>query len=422
MKKYLFSLILTGVLGIYSEVLADAEKETAGIVDDGYVASLRECKPAVYENKIRIIGREVTVRQEIKGIEDGFCRLIIGSDSERKSDCRIPLEKMKVLADSFQNPEPADNDLLNDDKYCQDLPTDKVNSFNDVNGVAYDCDTVLNVQLVSVEECSKCPNRKMVENSKLKFNGKPLNYCVLKQCPAEYRRDGNGGCQPDKVAAQEKVQMQQYFIDNGSKKLIVFFAGWGCDEHQFANLRDHNYDVLMLFDYNGLGLNFDFSKYEEIHVIGYSAGVFVASLVADRLPNLKQKIAVNGNPYLFDAQKGLSPEMINVLNQVLQGGPIDFQRDYLVFSPEEYELSERFPSKRSLESSRLELEKLQEFYQRYRDQINPEFNRAIISDNDKIFNLNEQKNFYGDKLVLLPETRHHVFFKFKSFEDILRYK
>ena len=53
MKKYLFSLILTGVLGIYSEVLADAEKETAGIVDDGYVASLRECKPAVYENKIR---------------------------------------------------------------------------------------------------------------------------------------------------------------------------------------------------------------------------------------------------------------------------------------------------------------------------------------------------------------------------------
>ena len=31
MKKYLFSLILTGVLGIYSEVLADAEKETAGI-------------------------------------------------------------------------------------------------------------------------------------------------------------------------------------------------------------------------------------------------------------------------------------------------------------------------------------------------------------------------------------------------------
>lgn len=222
MKKYLFSLILTGVLGIYSEVLADAEKETAGIVDDGYVASLRKCKPAVYENKIRIIGREVTVRQEIKGIEDGFCRLIIGSDSERKSDCRIPLEKMKVLADSFQNPETVDNDLLNDDKYCQDLPTDKVNSFNDVNGVAYDCDTVLNVQLVSVEECSKCPNRKMVENSKLKFNGKPLNYCVLKQCPAEYRRDGNGGCQPDKVAAQEKVQMQQYFIDNGSKKLIVF--------------------------------------------------------------------------------------------------------------------------------------------------------------------------------------------------------
>ena len=146
MKKYLFGLALTGVLGIYSEVLANAEKETVGIVDDGYVASLRECKPAVYENKIRIIGREVVIRQEIKGIEDGFCRLIIGSDSERKSDCRIPLEKIKILADSFQNPETVDNDLLNDDKYCRDLPPDKARSFNDVNGVAYDCETALNVQ------------------------------------------------------------------------------------------------------------------------------------------------------------------------------------------------------------------------------------------------------------------------------------
>ena len=68
--------------------------------------------------------------------------------------------------------------------------------------------------------------------------------------------------------------MQYSFYDHGSKDLIVFFSGWGCDDHQFTNLHDVK-DVLILYDYQDLNLDFDFSKYAHIDVIAYSAGVFV---------------------------------------------------------------------------------------------------------------------------------------------------
>ena len=89
--------------------------------------------------------------------------------------------------------------------------------------------------------------------------------------------------------------MRYFFENHHSHDLIVFFAGWGCDENQFTNLHDRK-DVLILYDYHDLSLNFDFTRYANIYVIAYSAGVFVASIMADQLPNLRCKIAVCGNP------------------------------------------------------------------------------------------------------------------------------
>ena len=65
--------------------------------------------------------------------------------------------------------------------------------------------------------------------------------------------------------------MRYFYQNNQSKELIVFFAGWGCDENQFTNLQD-NKDVLILYDYQDLELDFEFSRYNRIDVIAYSAG------------------------------------------------------------------------------------------------------------------------------------------------------
>ena len=212
--------------------------------------------------------------------------------------------------------------------------------------------------------------------------------------------------------------MQYFFEDHHSHDLIVFFAGWGCDENQFTNLHDRK-DVLILYDYHDLSLNFDFTRYANIYVIAYSAGVFVASIMADQLPNLRCKIAVCGNPYLFDENLGISQATVQVLNDITLDNYLDFRRRYMVFSNDEYERYNQLQSLRTLESCADELTALQKMYNESIAQINPLFDKAIVADNDLIFRLSAQQDFYKEKLHIIPNARHHVFFRFKSFEEIL---
>ena len=215
-----------------------------------------------------------------------------------------------------------------------------------------------------------------------------------------------------------EVIMQYFFQNHNSSELIVFFAGWGCDYNQFVNLHDTS-DVLILYDYQDLDLNFDFSKYANIYLIAYSAGVFVSCLASDKIPNIRKKIAVCGNPYLFDKTLGISPTHLKVLQNITLDNYLDFRRKYMVFSEEEYAKYNELQSLRSLESCQSELAYLQQLYSEYKDKIVPCFDKAIVAEEDLLFNLNAQKDFYKEKLVVIPKARHHIFFRFNSFEELL---
>lgn len=212
--------------------------------------------------------------------------------------------------------------------------------------------------------------------------------------------------------------MQYYYQNNDSRDLIVFFSGWGCDYNQFADLHDLK-DVLILYDYQDLELDFDFSRYENIYVIAYSAGVFIASIFADKLPNVRQKVAVCGNPYLFDEKIGISRENILVFKGITLDNYLDFRRKYMVVTDEEYERYNRLESLRTIESCAKEMRALQKLYAKYKDSINPQFDKAIAADKDLIFNIEAQKEFYKEKLRIIKNAKHHIFFRFRGFEDIL---
>ena len=212
--------------------------------------------------------------------------------------------------------------------------------------------------------------------------------------------------------------MQYFYQNNHAKDLIIFFAGWGCDENQFTNLHDTK-DVLIVYDYQNLNLNFDFSKYQNIYVIAYSAGVFIASIFADIIPNVRQKVAVCGNPYLFDEKLGISRENIQSFKQITLDNYLDFRRKYMVFSDNEFERYNKLQSLRTIESCANELNALQKMYQEKKGQINPLFDKAVVAENDLIFNLRAQKNFYKNKLQIIKNAKHHIFFHFNSFEDML---
>ena len=212
--------------------------------------------------------------------------------------------------------------------------------------------------------------------------------------------------------------MQYFFQDNKSNNIIVFFAGWGCDQNQFVKLYD-NKDVLILYNYQNIDLNFDFGRYKNVYVIAYSAGVFVASIFADTLPNVRQKVALCGNPYLFDETLGISKENVQVFKGITLDNYLDFRRKYMVYSDEEYECYNQLQSLRTIESCENELLALQKMYEEYKTQINPMFDKAIVAENDLIFNIKAQRDFYKDKLQIISKAKHHIFFHFNSFEDML---
>ena len=148
--------------------------------------------------------------------------------------------------------------------------------------------------------------------------------------------------------------MKKYLINNNSDSLLVFFTGWGCDEFEFAHLKAES-DVLLLYDYSDLELDFDFSKYKKFNIISFSAGVFVAS-VCDFNLNFEQKITLSGNPYLFDEKLGLSKEIQNILQNITVENADDFARNYLVKTDEEWKKFHH--SQRTIESCQAEFESL----------------------------------------------------------------
>lgn len=208
--------------------------------------------------------------------------------------------------------------------------------------------------------------------------------------------------------------MKQFFINKNSDKLLIFFTGWGCDEYEFGHL-EAGTDVLILYDYSDLKLEFDFAKYKDINLIAFSAGVFVASIM-DFGFKISKRIAISGTPYLFDEKLGLSKEIQDILYNITEDNAEDFGRNFLVKTDEEWK--NFYPSRRTLESCRTEFECLKNIYKSQKENIKDIYDLSIAGDEDRIFNLSAQKEFYGKRLILIKNARHNLFFRIKSYEQI----
>jgi hypothetical protein len=211
--------------------------------------------------------------------------------------------------------------------------------------------------------------------------------------------------------------MKTKLISNNSKNLILFLSGWGCDDVQFQNMTSKN-DVLLCWDYSDLDFNFNFDNYETVDLIAYSAGVFVAGLIKDKLPKLNKKIAINGNLKMFDEYFGIPKTVLNIMYGLNLENYMEFRKKYLVFSNEELKYFNENSSVRTFESCNLELEKLQEYYSNT-DNLQFEYDKAILSDSDKIFTPQHQIEYYKDKYILLKSHAHNVFYTFRTFDEIL---
>lgn len=205
--------------------------------------------------------------------------------------------------------------------------------------------------------------------------------------------------------------------NNNTSHLIVYLSGWGCDDVQFKNMTSSK-NVLICWDYTNLDFEFDFSKYENIYLIAYSAGVFIAGLIKDKLPKFNYKVTVNGNPLIFDEYFGAA-SVKKVLGNINSSNYMDFRRNYLVVNEEQLEIFNASAPERTFESCDEEFNKLVEYSSKKYGIM--DFDKAILSDRDRIFNLEHQKEYYKDKYVILKGYGHDVFSYFKSYDEILNF-
>lgn len=103
----------------------------------------------------------------------------------------------------------------------------------------------------------------------------------------------------------------EFVIRSGNRRLLLIFAGWGMDANPFRHISRPGYDVLVVWDYRDLSLDWTIAAgYDEIALIAWSMGVYAASMTIHSIDHLiTARIAVNGTMTPVDNLCGI-PEAV----------------------------------------------------------------------------------------------------------------
>lgn len=198
-----------------------------------------------------------------------------------------------------------------------------------------------------------------------------------------------------------------------NKQLIVFFNGWGMDEKIVSHLEFDNYDVLTFHDYRNFEkIDFDFSSYDEKVLIAWSMGVYVCNYFYEQFKNFDKFIAVNGTQKPIDDNYGI-PKMIYNLT-VDNFNELSCSKFMKKISTT---VNLKDYCSRNLDELKQELISIRDL----KSETLFDFNKAILSEKDRIFPYKNMLNFWKEKNIEIVELEagHYIFDMYKSWSDLL---
>lgn len=199
---------------------------------------------------------------------------------------------------------------------------------------------------------------------------------------------------------------QQLLISEHNPHLLLFFAGWGADEHLFSHIRPVNCDWMLCYDYRSPEFNVGLlSDYRDITLIAWSMGVWMAGEVIRQYPTLPvtHSTAINGTPFPIDEQRGIAPSVFNGTLQNLSPQNLHKFQRRMCGTTEAHRAFLRIAPQRPIEELGEELAAIQ---QRYTPSSEPPFTwkRAVIGTEDRIFLPDNQRRAWTGRAEKIIET------------------
>lgn len=204
---------------------------------------------------------------------------------------------------------------------------------------------------------------------------------------------------------------QKYLsLTPGNRKLILIFSGWAHDDAFFGGLFYPECDIMVVWDYRDF--NFDSTSlagYDMVYLFAWSFGVYAASCVLPKLDkhNIAFSIAVNGSLYPVDDERGIpSGVFAGTRDSINEANLIKFYRRIISDRKRFTELSCQFAEKDTT-SLREELVAIDTMA--HKDgELYTGWDRVIISDNDKIFPLDNLKRSWESHPRLKIVSGEHL--------------
>lgn len=205
--------------------------------------------------------------------------------------------------------------------------------------------------------------------------------------------------------------MKQIFIHRtGQPRLLLFFAGWGADEHLFPYTPPAGYDFLLCYDYTDEQFDYRLLEpYREIRLMAWSLGVWSAArTLACRIEGWERRIAINGTPWPIDGQRGIPPAVFEGTLAHFSEATLHKFRRRMCGSASMLQTFLGLGPTRTPESLRAELAALRDRILAHPELTDFTWDRAVIGGRDLIFPTAGQQEAWKDiPQLLLPDAAHY---------------